>query len=119
MRSTMISTGRDHGSIARFLVYPAMLLLLYVAGCGGGSGGGSGSNQPTNPPATLQVGPTTISVNAAPGASAPTAQVQAEIISSSSQDFYLQGLYTDHGLSSLTESVANGIVTLTLTFQDP
>ncbi len=46
MRSTMKSTGRNHRSIARYLVYPAMLLLLYVAGCGGGGGGGGSHSGP-------------------------------------------------------------------------
>jgi outer membrane protein assembly factor BamB len=60
MRSAMTSTGRDRHSIGRFLVYPAMLLLLHVAGCGGGSGGSSSGPAPLSisslTPASAAVG---------------------------------------------------------------
>jgi outer membrane protein assembly factor BamB len=88
--------------------------LFSAYGCGGGR-----SNQPTNPPAALQVTPTTVPVTVALGYSAPVVQVQADVASNSSQQFYLQFSYSKNGLASVNESGAGANKVLTLNFQNP
>jgi outer membrane protein assembly factor BamB len=100
----------------------AMSVSLILSACGGGGGGGSSSsssNTPTNPAATLQVTPVTVTVGAAMGSSPPTAQIQVDVTSNSSQKFYVDPSYSAHGLSSVNQSTQNGVEILSLVFQGP
>ena len=101
------------GSLARTSLMTVSVALILSA-CGGGS-----SNTSTNPAATLQVTPATVSVGAAMGSSPPTAQIQVDITSNSSQKFYVDGSHSDHGLSSVNQSAQNGVEILILVFQGP
>lgn len=112
-----LAVSRPSGQFGSALAgVPLAVICLSFIFSAYGCGGGSGSS---NPAATLQVTPTTVTVNGNLGYSAPTAQISADIQSSSSQQFYLKGSYTTHGLASVNQVVQNGTETLTLTFQDP
>ena len=94
----------------------AVSVALMLSACGGGGGGSTTS---TNPSATMQVTPATVMVGGAMGSSAPTAQIQVDITSSSSQQFFVDGSSTNHGISSVGQSTQNGVEILTLAFQAP
>ena len=94
----------------------AVSVSLILSACGGGGGS---SNTSANPVATLQVTPATVSVGAAMGSSPPTAQIQVDITSNSSQKFYVDGSHSDHGLSAVNQSVQNGVEILALAFEAP
>lgn len=106
------------GSLARTSLM-AVSVALMLGACGGGGSGSSNTSTPTNPAATLQLTPTTVSVGGAMGSSPPTAQIQVDITSSSTQKFYVDSSNSDHGLSAVNQSVQNGVEILSLVFQSP
>jgi outer membrane protein assembly factor BamB len=93
----------------------AVPVALILSACGGGGG----STTATNPSASMQVTPATVTVGGAMGSSPPTAQIQVDIVSTSSQQFFVDGSSTNHGVSSVGQSTQSGVEILTLAFQAP
>jgi outer membrane protein assembly factor BamB len=67
----------------------------------------------------MQVTPATVTVGGAMGSSPPIAQIQVDITSNSSQQFFVDGSSTNHGVSSVGQSTQSGVEILTLAFQMP
>jgi|HubBroStandDraft_5_1064220.scaffolds.fasta_scaffold02248_6 outer membrane protein assembly factor BamB len=126
-----------------------ILIAGSAAGCGGGGGTGAGTTPPapvqTNPPtqtiaatAATQTAPpsgpipgataslwlgnvTTLGVTATVSDPAPTNGYGAWIVSNATvpTTYYVRGSYTNNGIASIQGTVADGVVSYTITFQSP
>jgi outer membrane protein assembly factor BamB len=125
------------------------LIAVAASGCGGGGGMGAGTTPPppgqtnspsqtiaataatqTSPPsgptpgatASLWLGNvTTLGVTATVSDPAPTDGYGAWIISNATvpTTYYVRGSYTNTGIASIQGSVANGVISYTITFRSP
>lgn len=101
-------------------------LVAMVSACGGGGGGGdaSGTGSGTgsggnNPPATLMVSPSSISVNTDVTQAAPTADLQVSVQSTSAAQFYIGGSVTHSAVTSIALTSQGTFGTLTVQFKSP
>jgi len=97
----------------------AMIACAGLSACGGG-GGGSGA--PSQPQATLSVGPTSIAVSAAQNGTAPSASliasIQVDTTTPGQYTYYGKGTSTHVGIASITQ-VSGGDGTYTILFDTP
>ncbi|HTT04491.1 MAG TPA: PQQ-binding-like beta-propeller repeat protein [Steroidobacteraceae bacterium] len=102
-------------------------MAIMLAACGGGgssntngtNAGGNTNTTGTNPSATLQVTPLTINVTAPVNGSAPTAQLQASILSNAAQNFYIEGHFSHDGIDSVNGSVSGSVDNVAIDFNQP
>ncbi len=126
-----ITQGGREPTLAATIVRLASLgiALCMLAACGGGGGGsssgssGSGSGSSGSggdSGVSMSVSPTTVSVSAIVGQSAPTASVEVSFSGQTAdQGVYLSGSYTEHGIASLSDSSGSSPVVVAIQFQAP
>lgn len=128
-RPACASFARNRTFRARHRVLTLVGLMLALSACGGGGGSsssgtgstgtGSGASGGGNPPATLQVSPTSVNVSASLNDSAPTAVVQASVLANASAQFYIKGSLTKNGIATASSAASGSIDNITLQFKAP
>jgi outer membrane protein assembly factor BamB len=116
-RSNSRSMAAAPESARRLRALSALALLaasLTLASCGGGGGSSDG-----NPPATLELSTSNISVSAPANGTAPVGTIQVSVDSTSKGDFYVQAKYSDNGISSLGSSSGGTAVDILINFKNP
>ena len=91
------------------------MLATILSGCGGGGNGSAG----TNPPATLVITPSAVTVSATTSGPAPSADINVVVRSTKGTSYYLSGSLTNNGIASAGDAAdATGAV-ISLVFKSP